>query len=62
LAQAVELGITFWDTANAYGFGTSEEIVGRAVRKYTRREDANRLPVGTFRSLPGGSLSSRSLS
>jgi 1-deoxyxylulose-5-phosphate synthase len=37
--QAVELGITFWDTANAYGYGTSEEIVGRAVRKYTRRDD-----------------------
>jgi 1-deoxyxylulose-5-phosphate synthase len=37
--QALELGITFWDTANAYGYGTSEEIVGRAVKKYTRRED-----------------------
>jgi aryl-alcohol dehydrogenase-like predicted oxidoreductase len=37
--QAVELGITFWDTANAYGYGTSEEIVGRAIRAYTRRED-----------------------
>jgi aryl-alcohol dehydrogenase-like predicted oxidoreductase len=37
--QAVELGITFWDTANFYHGGTSEEIVGRAVRKYTRRED-----------------------
>ena len=37
--QALELGITFWDTANAYGYGTSEEIVGRAIRKYTRRED-----------------------
>ena len=37
--QAVELGITFWDTANIYGLGTSEEIVGRALRKYTRRED-----------------------
>ncbi len=37
--QAVELGITFWDTANAYGYGTSEEIVGRAIRRYTRRED-----------------------
>ena len=37
--QAVELGITFWDTANTYGRGTSEEIVGRAVQKYTRRED-----------------------
>src|ERR1700733_1210016 len=37
--QAVELGISFWDTANAYGYGTSEAIVGRAIRKYTRRED-----------------------
>ena len=37
--QAVELGVTFWDTANVYGFGTSEEIVGRAVKKYARRDD-----------------------
>jgi 1-deoxyxylulose-5-phosphate synthase len=37
--QAVELGVTFWDTANVYGFGSSEEIVGRALRKYRRRED-----------------------
>ena len=37
--QAVELGITLWDTANVYGFGSSEEIVGRALKKYTRRED-----------------------
>jgi aryl-alcohol dehydrogenase-like predicted oxidoreductase len=25
--QAVELGITFWDTANVYSYGGSEEIV-----------------------------------
>ena len=31
--QAVELGITFWDTANVYGSGTSEEIVGRAIKQ-----------------------------
>ncbi|MFC5791607.1 aldo/keto reductase [Agromyces tardus] len=37
--QAVELGITFWDTANVYGYGTSEEIVGRAITRYSRRED-----------------------
>jgi 1-deoxyxylulose-5-phosphate synthase len=37
--QAVELGITLWDTANVYGFGSSEEIVGRALKKYTRREE-----------------------
>jgi 1-deoxyxylulose-5-phosphate synthase len=37
--QAVELGITFWDSANVYGRGTSEEITGRAIKKYSRRED-----------------------
>ena len=37
--QAIELGITFWDTANVYGIGSSEEIVGRAIKEYARRED-----------------------
>src|SRR6476659_8921115 len=37
--QAVELGITFWDTANVYQMGSSEEIVGRAISTYARRED-----------------------
>jgi 1-deoxyxylulose-5-phosphate synthase len=37
--QAVELGITFWDTANTYQAGTSEELVGRAIKRYSRRED-----------------------
>ncbi len=37
--QAVELGVTFWDTANVYQAGTSEEVVGRAVSRYSRRED-----------------------
>jgi len=37
--QAIELGVNFWDTANVYGFGSSEEIVGRALKKFSRRED-----------------------
>ena len=37
--QAVELGITFWDTANIYSYGASEQIVGRAIKKYTTRDD-----------------------
>ena len=37
--QALDLGITFWDTANVYGAGTSEEIVGRALKNYTTRDD-----------------------
>jgi aryl-alcohol dehydrogenase-like predicted oxidoreductase len=59
--QAVELGITFWDTANAYGYGTSEEIVGRAISKYTRREDIV-LATKVFFKIhdgPGGSGLSR---
>ncbi len=38
-AQAVESGITFWDTANVYSLGSSEEFVGRAIATYARRED-----------------------
>lgn len=37
--QAVELGITFWDTANVYALGSSEEITGRAIATFSRRED-----------------------
>lgn len=37
--QAVEMGVTLWDTANAYQAGTSEEVVGRAMKRYSRRED-----------------------
>jgi 1-deoxyxylulose-5-phosphate synthase len=37
--QAAELGVTFWDTANVYSSGTSEEIAGRAIKTYMRRDD-----------------------
>ncbi len=37
--RAVELGINFFDTANVYSFGASEEITGRALREFARRED-----------------------
>jgi len=37
--QAVELGVTFWDTANVYQRGPSEEIVGRAITRYSHREE-----------------------
>ena len=33
--QAIELGITFWDAANVYQAGTSEEVTGRAIRRYS---------------------------
>jgi aryl-alcohol dehydrogenase-like predicted oxidoreductase len=37
--QALDLGINFWDTANGYSSGTSEEAVGRALKEFTRRDD-----------------------
>ncbi len=37
--RAIELGINFFDTANVYSFGASEEITGRALREFARRED-----------------------
>ncbi|WP_394249649.1 aldo/keto reductase [Arthrobacter pityocampae] len=39
IRAAVEAGINFFDTANVYSDGSSEEIVGRALAEYTRRED-----------------------
>lgn len=37
IKRALELGINFFDTANTYSDGTSEEIVGRALRDFARR-------------------------
>src|SRR5215475_3851613 len=39
IKQALNLGINFFDTANVYSDGTSEEIVGRALKDFVRRED-----------------------
>ncbi|MEU0171609.1 aldo/keto reductase [Streptomyces iakyrus] len=39
IRQAVEAGVTFFDTANMYSDGTSEEIVGRALRDFARRDE-----------------------
>src|ERR1700676_4143406 len=39
IRRALELGINFLDTANVYSDGTSEEIVGRALKEFVRRED-----------------------
>ncbi|MGI4793223.1 MAG: aldo/keto reductase [Janthinobacterium lividum] len=61
LQQALEAGITFLDTANVYSDGSSEEIVGRAVREFSRREDvviATKLH-GRMRPGPNGAGLSR---
>ena len=38
VAHALDLGITFFDTANGYSAGTSEEYLGKALRKHTSRD------------------------
>jgi 1-deoxyxylulose-5-phosphate synthase len=39
IRRAVDAGINYFDTANAYSDGSSEEILGRAVRDFTRRDE-----------------------
>jgi aryl-alcohol dehydrogenase-like predicted oxidoreductase len=39
IARALELGINFFDTANSYSDGTSEEILGRALREFANRDE-----------------------
>ena len=39
IKQALEAGINFFDTANVYSDGTSEEIVGRALKDFAKREE-----------------------
>ncbi|KRD42781.1 alcohol dehydrogenase [Cellulomonas sp. Root930] len=62
--QAVELGITFWDTANVYGGGSSEEIVGRAMREYSTREQtvlATKIYWPMHQGPGGGGLSRKAI-
>ena len=39
IKRALELGINFFDTADMYSLGASEEVLGRAIRDFGRRDD-----------------------
>lgn len=39
IKRALELGINFFDTANVYSAGSSEEIVGRALKEFAHRDE-----------------------
>lgn len=39
IKRALELGINFFDTANIYSLGSSEEFVGRALKEYANRDE-----------------------
>jgi 1-deoxyxylulose-5-phosphate synthase len=61
IRQALDAGINFFDTANTYSDGTSEEIVGRALLDFVKRDD---VVIGTkvynrMRPGPNGSGLSR---
>jgi 1-deoxyxylulose-5-phosphate synthase len=61
IRQALDHGINFFDTANVYSDGTSEEIVGRALKEFARREEivlATKLH-GRMRPGPNGAGLSR---
>jgi len=51
IRRALELGINFFDTADMYSAGASEEVLGRALRDFARREEVViatkvRMPMG----------------
>src|SRR5690606_15185943 len=37
--RAIEAGVNFFDTANVYSDGSSEEVVGRALKDFARRDE-----------------------
>ncbi|MCV9887310.1 aldo/keto reductase [Metabacillus halosaccharovorans] len=39
IKKALEFGINFFDTANVYSLGTSEEYLGRALKEYANRDE-----------------------
>ncbi len=64
IRQAVELGINFFDTANAYSDGSSEEIVGRALKDFARRDEivvATKVRYASRRAPNVGGLSRKAI-
>ena len=53
--HALSLGINFFDTANGYSAGTSEEYLGRALKKNIARDKVWSLPPRSI-SIPAGCL------
>jgi Aldo/keto reductase family len=64
IQRALEGGIAFFDTANRYSLGSSEEILGRAIRDFARRDEvviATKV-YGRMRPGPnGGGLSRKAI-
>lgn len=39
IKKALDLGVNFFDTANVYAFGNSEEILGKALKSFSKRDE-----------------------
>ncbi len=64
IRQAIEGGINFFDTANVYSAGTSEEIVGRALNEFGRRDEivlATKVHGRMHRGANGAGLSRKAI-
>ena len=60
IKRSIEAGINFFDTANVYSDGTSEEIVGRALKEFANRDEivlATKVHGTMRRGANGGGLS-----
>ncbi|PRG95188.1 aldo/keto reductase [Burkholderia multivorans] len=53
IRRAIEAGINFFDTANMYSDGTSEEIVGRALHDFAKRDEVVIATKVFYRMRPG---------
>src|ERR1700676_3766582 len=64
LRRAVDAGINYFDTADAYSDGTSEEIVGRALKDFSRRDEvviATKVFFPMHKGPNGGGLSRKAI-
>ena len=64
IKQALELGINFFDTANMYGNGRSEEVLGRALRDFAKRDEvviASKVFFPMRPDVNGGGLSRKAI-
>ncbi len=64
IRKALELGINFFDTANVYSIGVSEEILGRALKDFAKRDEvviATKVHGKMFEGPNGSGLSRKAI-
>lgn len=64
IKRALDLGVNFFDTANIYAYGTSEEFLGRALNDFAQRDEiviATKVFVPMRKAPNGGGLSRKAI-